>query len=138
MNPTSPVTELSLEAAWSMLRDDPSAVLIDVRTPEEWNFVGVPVLDSIAKAPRFVYWTAYGTGAANPAFLSEATEGLDPATPLLFLCRSGVRSKAAALLAGANGFANTYNITAGFEGDLEAVGHRATGWRHSGLPWRQG
>ncbi len=136
MSTAGQIPELELTEAWAILRDDPQAVLIDVRTPEEWKLVGVPVLDSINKSPRLAYWTAYGTGAPNQAFLSEATGDLDPDTPLLFLCRSGVRSKAAAGLVALHGFTTTYNITAGFEGNLGPNGQRKTGWRDCGLPWR--
>ena len=131
-------TEISVRDAYQMLDDDPAAVLVDVRTPQEWNLVGVPVLDELGKQVRLAMWTEYGTGAPNPGFLEQATGGLDPSTPLLFLCRSGVRSQGAAGAASAAGFTTTYNVSEGFEGDLDADGHRTTGWKHAGLPWRQG
>jgi rhodanese-related sulfurtransferase len=58
--------------------------------------------------------------------------------PLLMLCRSGARSIAAARRATELG-ATAYNILEGFEGDLDAHGHRGQlgGWRRRGLPWRQ-
>ena len=63
----------------------------------------------------------------------------DKNTPLLFLCRSGGRSHNAAMLAMQSGYAETYNVLEGFEGDKDASGHRNTvgGWRASGLPWTQ-
>lgn len=131
-------TEISVRDAYQLLADDPAAVLVDVRTPQEWNLVGIPVLDDIGKQVRLATWTEYGTGTPNPDFLEQATGGLDPATPLLFLCRSGVRSQGAAGAASGAGFATTYNVSEGFEGDLDAAGHRSTGWKHAGLPWRQG
>ena len=56
---------------------------------------------------------------------------------LLFLCRSGVRSRHAATLATQHGYANSYDILEGFEGDKDAEGHRKTvgGWCKAGLPW---
>ena len=56
---------------------------------------------------------------------------------LLFLCRSGVRSRHAAKLATENGYTNCFDILEGFEGDKDAHGHRKTvgGWCRAGLPW---
>ena len=130
--------ELTLDEAWSLLRDDDRAVLVDVRTQAEWNFVGVPVLDELGKQPRMVEWVGYPGGTPNQNFLAEASAGLDTDVMVMFLCRSGVRSLAAARVFTAAGYGKAHNITAGFEGDLEPDGHRTTGWRHAGLPWRQG
>jgi rhodanese-related sulfurtransferase len=61
-----------------------------------------------------------------------------PERPVLFLCRSGVRSAAAAEAAARAGYAHAYNVTEGFEGPLDADGHRGvSGWKAAGLPWRQ-
>ncbi len=132
------VANLTLDEAWNMLTTDERAVLIDVRTVAEWNFVGVPVLDGIGRELRLVEWITYPGGGPNPDFLATATTGLDPDTPVLFLCRSGARSDAAAKAFDASGFTTTYNVVAGFEGDLDGAGHRHGGWKHEGLPWRQG
>lgn len=128
-----PFTEISVYDAYQMLADDESAVLIDVRTPEEWSAVGVPDLRAIGKQVRYATWTLYGTGAPNPNFLSEATDGLPAETPLLFLCRSGARSQGAATAAEAAGYGTTFNVTQGFEG-----GPGKVGWKHADLPWQQG
>jgi rhodanese-related sulfurtransferase len=120
------------------MSNDPAAVLIDVRTEAEWNFVGVPVLDNAQQQPRFVQWITFPGGARSPDFMEVATEGLDPSQPVLFLCRSGARSQAAAEAFEAAGFQSTYNIMEGFEGDKGPGGHRVGGWKHSGLPWAQG
>ena len=58
---------------------------------------------------------------------------------VMFLCRSGARSHAAAAAASQIGYANSYNILQGFEGDKDAHGHRASvgGWQVAGLPWVQ-
>ena len=128
-----PFTEISVVNAYQLLADDPSAVLIDVRTPEEWQQIGVPTLEAIGKQVRFATWTWLGTGERNPNFLAEATEGLDSEAPLLFLCRSGARSQGAATVAEAAGFSTTFNVTEGFEG-----GPGAVGWKTADLPWTQG
>lgn len=126
-------TEISVHDAFQLLSDDPDAVLVDVRTPEEWAAIGTPVLDSIGKQVRFATWTMYGTGEPNPNFLTEATDGLAPDTPLLFLCRSGARSQAAAIAVEGAGFTTTYNVTEGFEG-----GPGKVGWKHTDLPSTEG
>ncbi len=83
----------------------------------------------------------YPSGARNPRFLDElAALGLRPGAerPLVFLCRSGGRSAAAATVATAAGLGPAYNVLEGFEGDVGPDGHRAhQGWRAAGLPWRQ-
>ncbi len=131
------IGELTLDEAWTMLSEDPAAVLIDVRTAAEWNFVGVPDLDAIDKQPRFIEWIRFPDGAPNPEFLAQATADLTAGQPVLLLCRSGARSLAAANVLRDAGYGPTYNITAGFEGPLDEHGHRSGGWRHAGLAWRQ-
>lgn len=132
------VAEISLEEAWNLLGSDERAVLIDVRTVAEWNFVGVPVLDDVGREVRLVEWNTFPAGTPNPDFLATASAGLDLDQPILFLCRSGARSAAAAQAFERLGFSDTHNVTAGFEGDLDQHGHRSGGWKHEGLPWRQG
>ncbi len=132
------VAQLTLDQAWKLMSDDPTAVLIDVRTEAEWNFVGVPVLDSADRHPRFVEWTSFPGGARNDDFVTAAAGGLDPNQPVLFLCRSGARSQAAAEAFEAAGFQSTHNIIEGFEGDKGPDGHRVGGWKHAGFPWTQG
>ena len=58
---------------------------------------------------------------------------------MLLLCRSGGRSRAAAMALTAAGYAHAYNIAGGFEGDLNATKHRGgmNGWKAAGLPWNQ-
>lgn len=132
------VAQLTLTEAWDLMSSDSTAVLIDVRTEAEWNFVGVPVLDDLNRHTRLVQWITFPGGQPNVDFLGEATEGLEPTQPVLFLCRSGARSQAAAEAFEAAGFTSTHNIITGFEGDKGAEGHRVGGWKHSGFPWAQG
>ena len=128
--------ELTLEEAWSGLADDPDAVLIDVRTDAEWNFVGLPDVTSIGNDFRTIQWIRFPDGSPNPDFLAQVADGLRPDQHVLFLCRSGARSRAAAQALIGAGFTRVSNITAGFEGDLDADGHRHGGWKDH-LPWRQ-
>ena len=76
----------------------------------------------------------------NPEFVSALGGAYaDKDTPLLFLCRSGVRSAAAAKAMSAAGYSTCLNVADGFEGPLDANGKRgsAAGWKATGLPWRQ-
>ena len=126
--------------AWRLLAEEPSALLIDVRTPEEWAFIGVPDLDSLGKQVVFVPWTLFPDKRANPEFaerIAEHATGEDAV--LLFLCRSGVRSRNAAIDMTGRGYARCYNVANGFEGPKDDSGHRGTaaGWKVDGLTWKQ-
>ena len=116
--------------AWQMLVDDDRAVLIDVRTETEWRSIGVPDTSTTGRDARFVVWTDEH-GRPNPHFIDQATDGLHPDTPILLLCRSGVRSNAAAELLTASGYTNAMNVIAGFEGPVGADGRHAGGWKDS-------
>ncbi|WP_371814210.1 hypothetical protein [Phycicoccus sp. HDW14] len=78
-------------------------------------------------------------GTVNDRFVDELRAlGLDAGRPVYFLCRSGVRSVAAAEAATAAGLGPAYNVLEGFEGPVDHAGHRSvSGWRNDGLPWRQ-
>lgn len=124
--------------AWDALSADPNAVLVDVRTHAEWTYVGLPVLDELDRAVVPIEWVRYPDGSPNPHFLDSLREVLDEGRPVYFLCRSGVRSIAAAEAATAAGLGPAYNVLDGFEGQHDADGHRTRGgWKNSDLPWRQ-
>lgn len=136
--------DVSSREAWAILLGDSRAQLIDVRTSAEWTYVGLPDLSALGREAHLVEWQTFGSPAPNPDFVAETARslrvaGADEATPLLFLCRSGARSRAAAIAMTAAGFANAFNIAHGFEGDLDDEGHRGirNGWKCDGLPWRQ-
>lgn len=127
--------------AWALLEKEPKAVLIDVRTVPEWNFVGVPRLDSLGKETLCISWQSYPEMARNENFAAEvAAKGVSPDQPVLLLCRSGARSRAAAIALTAAGFGPCYNVAEGFEGDRDGALHRGSvgGWKVAGLPWAQG
>jgi rhodanese-related sulfurtransferase len=127
--------------AWERLKSDPKARLVDVRTQAEWVYVGVPDLTPAGKQPLLVQWQVFPSMGRNEAFADQLkSQGVQPDDTLLFLCRSGVRSKAAAELMTQLGFAHSYNILDGFEGPLDGDRHRGAGagWKASGLPWAQG
>ena len=125
---------------WEALRKDPKAQLVDVRTDAEWNFVGLPDLSSAGKQVVPIQWQVYPTMQRNAAFVEQLSEaGFTADHHIYFICRSGQRSFAAAQTAQAAGFPSAYNVAEGFEGGVDADGHRgtATGWKAAGLPWRQ-
>ena len=126
--------------AWAMLANEPKAVLVDVRTLAEWSYVGVPDLSSLGKEPLFNSWVVFPTMERNPNFIAEVQQAVaDPQAPILFLCRSGVRSRAAAIAMTERGYSRCYTIQYGFEGDMDASRHRnsVAGWRADRLPWTQ-
>jgi len=110
------------------------AKLVDVRFKFEREYVGrVPETVGIE-------WKDINTGTVNPDFVKTLSEQFGKDDKLLFLCRSGVRSDAAAKAATQAGYTHAYNILEGFEGDLDEAKHRGNkgGWRRAGLPWIQG
>ncbi len=132
--------DISPKQAWAMLAEEPDAVLVDVRTDAEWTYVGLPDLNSIGKRTMGVMWQSYPDMAVNAGFVDDIRKvGPPPDAAVLLLCRSGVRSKAAAIALTAAGFRRCYNIDGGFEGPCDARGHRggAAGWKADGLPWEQ-
>jgi rhodanese-related sulfurtransferase len=109
------------------------AKLVDVRTKPELLYVG-KVPDSLA-----VEWQTYPGNRENPEFLAELAAAVPKDAPVMFMCRSGARSHAAAEAATRAGWREAYNVLEGFEGDKDAAQHRNSvgGWRKAGLPWIQ-
>lgn len=129
--------DLTPQQAWDLLAADERAVLVDVRTAAEWTYVGVPELQSLGRETALVEWVTFPGGARNPQFLDQVRAVAAEDAPVVFLCRSGVRSVAAAEAATAAGL-TAYNVLEGFEGGLDGSRHRGVGgWKASGLPWRQ-
>lgn len=127
-----------------MLSGNGSAVLVDCRTRPEWSFVGVPDLAALEATVVFAEWQVFPAMAVNPEFAAQLRAGGGVADasggrPLLFICRSGVRSKAAAIAMTQAGFAPCYNVSGGFEGPLDDDKHRggSDGWKAASLPWIQ-
>jgi rhodanese-related sulfurtransferase len=134
------VENIAPQDVWNVLMRDPDAVLVDVRTDAEWTYVGLTDLAEAGKQPLLISWQVFPAMGVNPNFLAQMVEaGLTPENRIFYLCRSGVRSLAAARAAMEAGFANSYNIADGFEGPTDPDGHRGgvAGWKAEGLPWRQ-
>ena len=123
--------DVSPQLAWAWVQAG-EAVLVDVRTDAERAWVGfVPGAQGLA-------WKQWPGMALNPQFDEGVRQAAASGLALLMLCRSGVRSIAAAQRATELG-AQAYNVLEGFEGDPDADGHRGRvgGWRMRGLPWKQ-
>ena len=139
---TTEIHDLSPLQAAQMLRDDPRAVLVDIRSSMEFLFVGHPV------GAVHIPWIDEPDWVVNPNFVTEVRKvmlggvGLEEHgtdAPVLLICRSGKRSVEAGMQLMNDGMSNVYNVSEGFEGELDEHHHRSTlgGWRFAGLPWEQ-
>jgi rhodanese-related sulfurtransferase len=123
------------QEAYQLLQTGPNVKLIDVRTDAERHWVGqaaVPPGQHVG-----IEWSVWPGGAQNPQFAERLEQVAAKDDVLLFLCRSGVRSRHAARLATERGYINAFDILEGFEGDKDSEGHRKQvgGWCKAGLPW---
>ena len=129
--------DLTPQEAWAKLEE--GAVLVDVRTEGEWAHIGIPDTKATENDPLFIQWTFPG-GIPNPHFIEQLRQQApeDTRTELVFLCRSGQRSVAAAIAATQAGF-TSYNVLEGFEGEPDRYGERTVnGWKNRGLPTNLG
>lgn len=129
--------DLTPQEAWEKLEQ--GAILVDVRTEGEWAHIGIPDTKATENDPLFIQWTFPG-GIPNPDFINDLSQQApeDRSTELVFLCRSGQRSIAAAIAATQAGF-TSYNVLEGFEGDPDRFGERTVnGWKNRGLPTNLG
>jgi rhodanese-related sulfurtransferase len=149
--PKGKQTELGLyvtaKEAYSQWQVKPEEIkIIDVRTPEEYVFIGHPPM--ARNIPVMILkdkWYAAKRGGAmtpNPAFVEAIKKTFKPSDTLFLICRSGGRSAFAVNLLAKNGFKKVFTVTDGFEGgkikDNESPnkGKRMlNGWRNSGAPW---
>jgi rhodanese-related sulfurtransferase len=123
--------DISGALAWHWMQSG-AAVLVDVRTDAERDWVG------FVPEARAVAWKQWPNMVMNPHFDAELQAAVPAGKKVALLCRSGVRSVAAAKRATELGL-EAYNILEGFEGDPneQAQRGRQGGWRLNGLPWRQ-
>jgi len=127
-------------------------LFIDIRTRAELTFVGmassvdyqVPFLEF----PEIWEWSderGEFIQMSNPHFVQDverrlALKGLDKSSPVVLICRSGIRSNSASGLLAQYGFKQAYTVIDGFEGDTAGEGDRkgqrvVNGWKNAGLPW---
>ena len=122
-----------LPAEAQALRETTGAIIVDVRSKAELDFVG-RITGSVE-----IELKTYPGMKPNPDFVSQLTTAVPLATTVMFICRSGARSHEAASAAAAAGYPSAFNVLEGFEGDRDPAGHRNTmgGWRAARLPWSQ-
>ncbi len=139
--------DVTVKDAYDLWKANPDQVnLLDVRTPEEYAFVGHP--EGARNIPIMFMKYTFDAGSKkyamelSPDFVANVEKHYKKTDALLVLCRSGARStKAIALLLEA-GFTNLREIPAGFEGntldDPASPDHGqrvVNGWKVDGLPW---
>lgn len=123
--------DLTPQQAWDLLAHDDAALLVDVRTPEEWGESGIPDLTELNR--DVVLDTVATTSGPNPDFLAGlVAEGLAPGDErtVVFICKSGGRSVMAAKAATQAGLGPAYSVLEGFVGGSSPD----VGWAGSGLP----
>lgn len=141
---TDPLTPVGLspQEAHALVRDNPRALLVDVRSTMEFLFVGHPL------GAIHIPWMDEPDWTINPHFVTEVRklllggvlcEGAEDCAPVVLICRSGKRSKEAGRALLEAGIRKVFNVNEGFEGDLDEHHHRSSrgGWRYHGLPWEQ-
>ena len=139
------VENIDSKQAFDLLKEDESAVLIDVRTKKEHLAVGIPDLREIGKEIYIIEWKNSILPGSRKRFLNDFNEnlGLRKEGKYLFICRSGIRSNFAALTVEESFYSGNYNgkcfnVADGFEGNEEPLGYsqNPTGWKNLGLPWK--
>ena len=138
---------LSAREAYEKWKAEPEKVkIIDVRTPEEYLFVGHPTMAwKIPVAIQIYEWNDERKQfPMKPLsdFVLRVREVAGPEDTLMLMCRSGGRSAIACNLLAQAGFSHVYNIVDGMEGDAVQDqgsvfgGQRLrNGWKNSGCPW---
>ena len=131
------VEDIPPTRAWEILNSDSEAVLLDVRSSMEYDYVGHPP-DAV-----LVPWKEPPDWEIDPGFVEKVRRALGAGAEkktILCLCRSGARSRSAGERLLENGFRRVLNVAEGFEGDKDENLHRGNinGWRFHGLPWEQG
>ena len=116
--------------AYETLQSNPTAVYLDVRTPEEFA-AGHP--EGALNVP--VIFFRSGSSSPNPDFVSAVQQLVPTSTPLLVGCQAGGRSQRGAELLVAAGYSDVTNVRGGFGGARDETGRVVIpGWRDAGLP----
>jgi len=133
--------------AYEKWKADPDNVtVLDVRTTEEYLFIGhAPMAWNVPLVSQTYEWDVdkqYFAMKPNPEFIAQVKGFTEPSDTILVMCRSGGRSAMAVNRLAEAGFTNVYNITDGMEGDAVKdpeslyLGQRLrNGWKNSGIPW---
>ena len=133
---------VTAKEAHAMWQADPDKVMIlDVRTPEEFIFVGHPTMAwKVPVAVQSYEWDAKKKDfplKMCPDFVSRVQGVAKPDDTILAMCRSGGRSAIACNMLAKAGFTKVHNIIDGMEGDKNGDSDSTPqgGWKNSGCPW---
>jgi len=138
--------DVSSDYAYSCATQDPNCYILDVRTDDEWRWVGHPGLDKAGNGADLegkvvnISWRVMWRDelVENWRFLRDVRKvlGRSKHVELITMCRSGSRSQAAAAALEAAGYTNVHNMTHGFEGGKDPSGYRTVnGWKVDGYPY---
>ena len=122
--------DVTPQQAWQLAQHG-DAVIVDVRTPEEYQLIGhVP-------GSQLIPWQSGTPAVLNPLFVPEIARRFPKDKVLLLLCRGARRSVKAAIALKEAGFTSALNVLEGFEGKADASGQRGhiNGWIYHQLPW---
>lgn len=139
------------EAHQMVSQEKDKLLFVDVRTRVELQYFGIA--DGVDANIPYYYvdqwnWTTKHSRFEridNKKFISTLDrrleeKGLSRADKIVFICKSGSRSKLAAKWLYKKGFKNIYIIPTGFDGNKVKEGPKKgqriiDGWKNDGLPW---
>ena len=138
------IKQISSNEAFEEINSNVGALLIDVRSELEWKKIGIPDLGDLNERLVLLELQSMPTMEINQNFLAELEETLRNRNVknVMFMCKAGVRSQAAAVksisvLLNANKSIKICNVSDGFEGKgFSIFGGKTSGWKNSGLPWK--
>ena len=138
------IKQISSKEAFEEINSNVGALLIDVRSELEWKKIGIPDLGDLNKRLVLLELQSMPSMEINQNFLAELEETLRNRNVknVMFMCKAGVRSQAAAVksisvLLNANKNIKICNVSDGFEGKgFSIFGGITSGWKNSGLPWK--
>ena len=116
------IKEIKSSEIKKFVESNPTTVLLDVRTENEWNTVGKPDTKDLGIKSYFI------TISQDPSFIESVKQNIDKKEQVLIMCAAGGRSIVAANLLANEGY-NTLNVTDGFSGNGQDPG-----WKNLGLP----
>tara|TARA_B100000073_G_C23742267_1_gene574089 strand:- start:3461 stop:3901 length:441 start_codon:yes stop_codon:yes gene_type:complete len=138
------IKQISSKEAFEEIKSNLGALLIDVRSELEWKKIGIPDLGDLNENLVLLELQSMPSMEYNQNFLLELEEVVNDknVNNVMFICKAGVRSQAAAVqsmgvLLKKNKSIKICNISDGFEGKgFSIFGDKASGWKNSGLPWK--
>ena len=112
------------------IKENPSVVLLDVRTENEWNTLGKPKAEDLNSKTYFVTVShdLSNWQVPDPNFVENVKKKIIKDKKILVMCAAGGRSMIAANLLEADGY-SAVNVSDGFSGNGQDPG-----WKNSGLP----